>query len=107
MFSIGTGGRGVGFQRVRGSAALTRRNTPHLTNLKSHTEKAMFWDGRVAYDRHRHLFATPEPGLNGESPPWSAITQKLSGALAAQTIFPMTDYDEMLGKPGTNDLSVQ
>lgn len=103
--SIGTGGRGLGPQRMRMSAGITFRHSPTLFNLRGGLS-SMFWDGRVS-QRTNGDFVTPEPQINGPNPPRRDIKMALSSALAAQTLFPMVNPVEMLGAPGANDISNQ
>lgn len=104
-FSIGEGGVGVGPMRAQNSAAVTRRNAPHLFNLGYDDVKFMFWDGRVSVNRSDMSYRTPEKALNGSNPQAPHITKALNGALSAQTIFPIADHDEMRGDIGTNEIA--
>lgn len=105
-FSIGEGGTGVGTQRSRRTARLTRRSAPSLWNLQG-TQRTQFWDGRVEFDPLTREYRTPELALNGPRPPLQVVTTVLQGSLAAQSLFPMLDPHEMMGLPGTNDISSQ
>lgn len=91
--------------RKKAKGKILGRHSPSLFNIGAGELSHMFWDGRVAYDDQAHEFYTPEAGLNGENPKYSDITSVLTSALSAQALFPMVDHAEMLGQPGTNDLS--
>lgn len=107
--SIGAGGVGMGPTRQQRDAPIIRRNSPGLFNLGQNPEIPMFWDGRVSYSKRSHSFDTPEPALNGYHPNHPArrhpIARALDGALAAQALFPMVSFEEMRGKPGTNEIA--
>jgi cytochrome c peroxidase len=96
-FSIGTGGVGLGELRQQATAGVTARNAPPLFNKGSQDFKHLFHDGRVSYNSKTKTFTTPEKGLNGLFPKYRLIAKNLSGALAAQAIFPLVDPLEMLG----------
>lgn len=64
------------------------RNSPSLYNRGHNSYTQMFWDSRVGFDA----------ALNGYRTPAGAATpNNLSSALAAQSLFPITSRDEMLG----------
>lgn len=82
--SIGTGGHGLGPLRTLGTGkTFIPRNAPPLFNLNG--VNTLFWDGRIQ--------GTQTPA-GAQTPPG------LSGALAAQALFPVTDRDEMRGQAG-------
>ena len=100
---IGEGGVGLGPFRQQETGKIILRNAPALFNLGYSDITFMFWDGRVSFDPVLDSFTTPEPGLNGQNPPWRHITKNFTGALSAQTIFPLTSHNEMRGQD--NDLA--
>lgn len=81
-----------------------KRNSPSLFNI-GFRPHFMFWDGRVAYNPTTKVFTTPEPALNGENPTASHITKVLTSAASAQAIFPLITDNEMMGKPGQNEIA--
>lgn len=102
-FSIGTGGVGMGGMRRQRVGGITKRHSPHLLNLGYPEIEFMFWDGRVHFDNKTGIFTTPEPGLNGANPQYKEITQVMTSALSAQTIFPIVNDLEMRGT--NNDIA--
>jgi cytochrome c peroxidase len=84
---------------------ILRRNAPALFNIGAGKKAFMFWDGRVAYDREKKVFTTPENALNGEHPQSNTITETMTSPIAAQALFPMVSEAEMLGKKGENDIA--
>jgi cytochrome c peroxidase len=89
--SIGTGGHGLGPQRVRGPGrAFIPRNAPELFLRGASEWRTMFWDMRVSGDP-----------VNGFLTPAGArLPSGLDSVLAAQAMFPVTSRDEMRGKLG-------
>jgi cytochrome c peroxidase len=88
--SIGTGGTHPGPSRQLGPGAhFIARNSPDLFNrgLPQFTE--LFWDGRVE---------VTDQGLH--TPAGASLPPGVSGVLAAQAMFPVTDRAEMRGQPG-------
>ncbi|OUR96968.1 hypothetical protein A9Q84_11570 [Halobacteriovorax marinus] len=97
-FSIGEGGQGIGPGRAQKSGLVIKRNSPSLINLGYKKEVTqMFHDGRVSYDPSSDTYATPEAAFNGKSPLAQSIVKNFTGALAAQSIFPITSPEEMRG----------
>lgn len=91
--SIGTGGHGLGEERVLGEdRGLVPRNAPELFNRGSTLWTTMFWDGRVASEPYE--LDTPADDL---------LPDGLDSPLAAQAMFPPTSRDEMLGERGDYD----
>jgi cytochrome c peroxidase len=91
--SIGTGGSGAGSGRTLGTArAFVSRNAQDLFNRGDPEFTSMFWDGRVAQD-----------GAALRTPAGDALPAGLSGALAAQAMFPVFTRLEMRGQPGDRD----
>jgi cytochrome c peroxidase len=82
-----------------------RRHSPHLYNIGDPDNTFMFWDGRVEYNNVSKMFKTPEKALNGKEPDSPEIVSVLSGALAAQAIFPLVSHEEMSGKVGENEIA--
>ena len=92
--SIGTGGAGSAGSRVLSAASqFTPRNSQELFN-RGYAEFAdMFWDGRV-FEAGNGDFHTPAG---------TQLPAGLSGALAAQAMFPVTTRLEMRGQAGDLD----
>ncbi len=88
--AIGTGGQGVGADRVLGEGrGLIPRNAPEIFNRGDDEWFTMFWDSRVA--GYEGAFTTPA----GDDLP-----DGLDNVLAAQAMFPVTSDAEMRGVPG-------
>lgn len=92
--SIGTGGAGSAGSRVLSAAPqFTPRNSQELFNRGYAEFRRMFWDGRVSQAE------------NGDfhTPAGAQLPAGLSGALAAQAMFPVTTRLEMRGQVGDVD----
>ena len=97
---------GKALSQTEDGKGILRRNAPALYNLEAAASPIMFWDGRVEYNSVRKYFInTPEKSLNGPNPKAVEITSVLSGALAAQAIFPLLSHEEMRGKTGENEIA--
>jgi len=93
--SIGTGGSGLGPDRVLGEGGnLIPRNAPEVFNRGAAEWRTMFWDGRVA--------GAPATGF--ATPAHDALPSGLDNVLAAQAMFPVTARDEMRGADGDVDV---
>ncbi|MCU0488674.1 MAG: FG-GAP-like repeat-containing protein [Anaerolineales bacterium] len=93
--SIGTGGRGLGTERVMGvGRELVPRNAPPIFNLGYEEWKVFFWDGRV-FEAENGRFDTPAS---------DRLPEGLDNLLAAQAMFPVTSRDEMRGLQGDQDI---
>ncbi len=94
--SIGTGGAGLGEQRVRFEARreLIPRNASPLFNLGYVEWEVLFWDGRV--------HGSAETGFH--TPASDRLPAGLDSLLAAQAMFPVTSRDEMRGLRGDRDI---
>lgn len=91
--SIGTGGSGLGPGRALGPGkTFIPRNANAIFNLSQ--AEVLFWDGRVSGNR----------AAGFQTPAGAQLPAGLTGALAAQAMFPVTSRDEMRGQPG--DLAV-
>lgn len=104
--SIGTGGHGIGLNRIQDIAKVTRRSSPSLFNKGHEDFDKMFWDGRIYYMKAGNRYYTPEPGLNGHDPKFGHITQVLGSAMAAQALFPMVSAIEMKGESSLSNIEV-
>ena len=97
--SIGTGGTGLGPQRIKGSSRpFVARNATDVFNRGSREWTTMFWDTRVAQ----------VPGGSFATPAHAQLPSGLESVLAAQAMFPVTGHDEMrgfFGDPG-NEIAV-
>lgn len=103
--SVGEGGEGIGPRRQMGSGQIIPRHAPALWNLAK--ANVLFWDGRVSWDPIKKVLLTPEPQLNGQNPALKEYAGQLNSALAAQAMFPPTSHAEMLGTPGSNEVSAK
>lgn len=87
---IGEGADGIALGRMQKDGVVLPRNTPPLFNLGSDEVKSLFWDGRVAR------------GADGSwITPWPLPKNSLKtfkSLLAVQSIFPLVNPEEMLGK---------
>jgi len=94
--SIGTGGVGLGTQRVKleDLREFVPRNAQPLFNLGYAEWTTLFWDGRVSGDV-QHGFDTPAS---------NRLPAGLDNLLAAQALFPVTSRDEMRGLRGDKDI---
>ncbi|PKN55827.1 MAG: cytochrome-c peroxidase [Deltaproteobacteria bacterium HGW-Deltaproteobacteria-14] len=93
--SVGTGGHGLGADRVLGAGrTLVPRNAPEIYNRGYALWTTMFWDMRVAH-RADGTFATPAG---------AQLPSGLSHVLEMQAMFPVTSRDEMRG--GVDDVDV-
>ncbi|MEM7798975.1 MAG: cytochrome c peroxidase [Chloroflexota bacterium] len=87
--SFGTGGVGLGPDRVRGiDREFVPRNAPELFNRGADEWEIFFWDGRVSLDVDTGGFHTPAGDV---------LPAGLDSMLAAQAMFPPTSRDEMRG----------
>jgi cytochrome c peroxidase len=92
--SIGTGGAGTAGSRVLSAASqFVPRNSPDLFNRGFPDFVGMFWDGRVSQADNGDL----------HTPAGTQLPAGLSGALAAQAMFPVTTRLEMRGHAGDVD----
>ena len=90
--SIGTGGQGLGDERVLGDGrGFIPRHAPELFNRNSDLWTVMFWDGRVST-------ASAYDAIN--TPAQDDIPADLANIFAAQAMFPVTSHDEMRGEVG-------
>lgn len=99
--SIGTGGEGIGPNRLQNGAGVTRRHAQHLWNKGHEAHTHMFWDGRVGLS-YRGGLKTPEPKLNGQEPERADIAKLIKTPLEAQALFPIADEKEMFGENPNN-----
>jgi cytochrome c peroxidase len=92
--SIGTGGSGSSGSRALAAASqFISRNSPDLFNRGFPEFAGLFWDGRVFDDGNGGL----------HTPAGAQLPAGLSGALAAQAMFPVTTRLEMRGNRGDVD----
>ncbi len=92
--SIGTGGAGSAGSRVLSAAPqFTPRNSQELFNRGYGEFQRMFWDGRVSQAGNGDF----------QTPAEAQLPAGLSGALAAQAMFPVTTRLEMRGRVGDLD----
>lgn len=93
--SLGTGGTGLGPERVRGKGRFfIPRNAPDVFNRGATEWETMFWDSRVA--------GTAATGFT--TPAGEQLPAGVMSVLAAQAMFPVTSHDEMRGAPGDVDV---
>ena len=99
---VGEGADGLADKRIQNQGALLARHTPALYNLGLPGVATFFWDGRVRMNQQTGGLLTPEPDLNGPNPKLKDIAQTLNGnLLATQSLFPMSNPEEMLGQGST------
>lgn len=93
---IGTGGLGLGTERVQLDAEreFVPRNAQPLFNLGYTEWTTLFWDGRVSTNT----------GHGFDSPASDRLPDGLDSVLAAQALFPITSRDEMRGLRGDTDI---
>jgi len=105
--SVGTGGRGLGENRVLESGHFIPRNAPALFNMGYYSFDTTMWDGRIAVDylEKQTVLYTPEPLINGHKPVEKNITKQINSLAAAQALFPVTSRHEMRGQPGENEIA--
>ena len=93
---VGTGGTGVGMDRVLGSGrAFVPRNAPTLLNHGLGFIYSL-WDGRVNQEWG--------PNNTFRTPPGVVLPSGLNNLLAAQAMFPVLSRVEMRGNPGDLDV---
>ena len=92
-FSIGTGGIGVGNERVPAVGRPQQpRNALDLWNRDNNRVTSMFWDGGVeVLDPVGRVFRSPLGQL---------LPTGLDNLMAVQALFPLARIDEMLGDSG-------
>jgi cytochrome c peroxidase len=101
--ALGVGATGVGAdRRATGPGQIVARSSPSLLHVGARTLDQMFDDARVSQNRQTGVLTTPEPVLNGASPPRPDLAGPLTTALAAQAMFPVTSPVEMRGRPGAD-----
>lgn len=104
--SIGEGGVGEGVKRkTTARLQITPRNSPSLFNVGHPDIKALFWDGRVQFDKDTHILITPEKNLYGANPKYKEIAEVFTSALSILPLFPPTSIVEMRGREGENEIS--
>jgi cytochrome c peroxidase len=92
--AIGTGGTGFGSTRTLGAGRqFVPRNAASLLN-QGLGFFYLFWDGRVNEEGGPSRFQTPAG---------AHLPSGLTGLLAAQAMLPVTNREEMRGKPGDVD----
>ncbi|HMR65295.1 MAG TPA: cytochrome c peroxidase [Anaerolineae bacterium] len=92
---VGTGGKGLGYMRVRGEGReFIPRNAPEVFNRGAPGWTSMFWDSRVS--------GSAETGF--ASPAQDALPEGLDSVLAVQAMFPVTSREEMRGQTGDKDI---
>lgn len=94
---FGEGATGLGKNRFQKDGLVLPRHTQSLFNVGHPGRRMFFWDGRINRTR-KGILTTPEPLFNGENPPLKEIVDTFESPLAVQTIFPLVNPDEMLGK---------
>ena len=87
---LGEGAEGIALDRIQKTGVVLNRNTPAIYNLSLPDVRSLFWDGRVSRD-FDGKWITPEP-LAPE------VATTLTSLLAVQSIFPLINPEEMLGK---------
>lgn len=96
--AIGEGATGLGSERVHPDGVFIPRNAPPLFNLFLFDH--LFFDGRVQVDRAGRFHTPAGDQLTPE------MTRTLRfGAVSALPLFPVTNREEMRGRPGQNELA--
>lgn len=103
--SLGTGGTGLGPERLKGAGHFIPRNAQAAFNLGFASFSTVMWDGRIAMDPETGHLKTPDRNLNGENPPAKNVASQLKNIAAVQAMFPVTSNHEMRGSPGENDIA--
>ncbi len=96
--SIGVGGTGLGYERVRSERhPFIPRNAPEIFNRGVTEWHTFFWDGRV------------QTLLDGfiENPADEDLPPGLTNIVAIQAMFPVTSRDEMRGRRNDVDVNGQ
>jgi cytochrome c peroxidase len=96
--SIGEGASGMGPGRVHPQSVFIPRNSPPLFNVW--VLDNLFGDGRVSRDDNGVIHT---PAGAQITPEMAAVFE--FGAISALPMFPVTNREEMRGKPGSNDLA--
>jgi cytochrome c peroxidase len=106
-FSIGQGGKGLGTHRQIYSAATTLRNAPALFNLGYHDIPNLFWDGRVemTLNPDKKIRAPARELTTGSADAIPNLMSGLESTLEVQVMIPVTDFAEMRGTLGQNELA--
>lgn len=91
--SFGSGGLGLGSERLLGEGELIPRNAPEIFNRADPLWRSMFWDSRVeVVDGVYH------------SPAGDQLPEGFTSPLAIQAMFPVTSSEEMRGQAGDLDV---
>lgn len=94
--SIGTGGRGLGKERILGyRRGFIARNAPEVFNRGAPEWRTMFWDSRVMLTANGAYI----------SPADDMLPPGLDSVLAVQAMFPVTAGAEMRGAYGDWDIN--
>jgi cytochrome c peroxidase len=106
-FSIGQGGKGLGAHRQLYSAETTLRNAPALFNLGYNDIPNLFWDGRVEMTSglEKKIRAPARELSTGSADAIPNLINSLESALEVQVMIPVTDFAEMRGTLGQNELA--
>lgn len=96
---------GLALSQTEDGKRVLKRNANSLYNIGDPKNKFMFWDGRVHYNAATKIFTTPEATFNGLNPLANNITNAMTSALSAQSIFPIVNSDEMKGRSGENEIA--
>jgi cytochrome c peroxidase len=81
---------------------LIPRNAPSLFDAGAEQVTALFWDARLQQDANGPLFY--DQGFSPDYTLRTPLPDGLESILAAQTLFPIADRDEMRGDPDERDI---
>jgi len=94
--AVGTGAKGSGYHRLNHGGALVQRNALSLEGRANPEFKSLFWDGKIQVENGQII-----------APYGKERSARFSNALAAASVLPIMERDELLGAKdffSTNDI---